>query len=264
MILDLDQNKMPSSTAQQQFPLVGVGASAGGIDSFQKFLAAVPANSGMAYILVQHLSPSHESILPEILSRTTGIPVREITDGCQVDPDHIYVIPENKMLEVTGRSLKLTPREKNAPNMPIDFFFSSLARAHGAFAIGVVLSGTARDGTVGLREIKEHGGITFAEDPRSATWDGMPKSAIDAGVVDFVLPVGEIPSKLINVTSFFRDPEIVGELGEKVLPRLLKGRAADEPVRIWVPACASGEEAYSLAMALFDTLGGLTADLNLN
>ena len=351
MILDLDQNKMPSSTPQQQFPLVGVGASAGGIDSFQKFLAAVPANSGMAYILVQHLSPSHESILPEILSRTTGIPVREITDGCQVDPDHIYVIPENKMLEVTGRSLKLTPREKNAPNMPIDFFFSSLARAHGAFAIGVVLSGTACDGTVGLREIKEHGGITFAEDPRSAAWDGMPKNAIEAGVVDFVLNVGEIPSKLINVyalygtvadggngqipepegnglkmilsvvrqhsgadfgyykrptvlrridrrmaihqttaypdyleflkgnkaerealfqdllikvTSFFRDPEIFRELGEKVLPRLLKGRAADEPVRIWVPACASGEEAYSLAMALFDTLGGLTAGLNLH
>jgi len=342
---------MTSNTAQEKFPLVGVGASAGGLDSFQKFLKAVPENSGMAYILVSHLSASHESKLPEILSRSTNIPVRVITDDCRVEPDHVYVIPENKIVEVTERSLKLSPREKNSPNMPIDFFFTSLAMAHGAFAIGVVLSGTARDGTLGLREIKEHGGLTFAEDPRSAAWDGMPKNAIEAGVVDFVLPVGQIPLKLINVfgiygthahvgdgqrsipdrngiknilsvvqqhsgvdfsyyrqptvlgridrrmalcqmkgyhdylgflrgsktereclfqellikvTSFFRDPEVFEELGKTVFPRLLGKRDPDKPIRIWIPACSTGEEAYSLAMGLFDTFGGLTAGYNLH
>ena len=163
---------------QKKFPLVGVGASAGGLDSFQKFLKAIPANSGMAYILVQHLSPSHQSILPEILSKATSIPVQEISDDCNIKPDHIYVIPENQMLEITDYSLKLSPRKQNVQNMPIDVFFSSLARVHGTYAIGIVLSGTARDGTVGLKEIKEHGGITFAEDPNSATWDGMPKTPL--------------------------------------------------------------------------------------
>ena len=341
---------MESNYMQKKFPLVGVGASAGGLDSFQKFLKAIPANSGMAYILVQHLSPSHQSILPEILSKATSIPVQEISDDCNIKPDHIYVIPENQMLEITDYSLKLSPRKQNVQNMPIDVFFSSLARVHGTYAIGIVLSGTARDGTVGLKEIKEHGGITFAEDPNSATWDGMPKNAIDAGVVDFVLPVEEIPAKLVNVyalyesdavgdddqnpntnesrirkilsvvqqhsgvdfsfykrptvlrridrrmainqisehhdylgflidnrvereslfqdllikvTSFFRDPEIFEELVDTVIPQILKNQDPEDPVRIWIPACCTGEEAYSLAIILFDALGGLTAGHNL-
>ncbi len=158
-----------------KFPLVGVGASAGGINSFKKFLHAIPENSGMAYILVQHLSPSHESILPEILSRSTDIPVQEIKDDCQLLPDHIYVIPENKMHEVTDHALRLTPRKQGEHNMPIDVFFNSLAEVHGSLAVGIVLSGTARDGTLGLRNIKKHGGIAFAGDPELAAWDGMPK-----------------------------------------------------------------------------------------
>ena len=328
----------------EKFPLVGIGASAGGLDSFEKFLKAVPENSGMAYIIVQHLSPSHESILPDILSRATTVPVLEITDDCEIEADHIYVIPENKMLEVTDHSLKLTPREPGTGNMPIDLFFGSLAQIHGPNAVGVVLSGTAHDGTAGLRDIKEHGGITFAEDPGSATWNAMPKSAIAAGVVDFVLPAGDIPSKLINVhavygnaalgetgqrsqvdasrikkilavvqqqngvdfsnykqptilrridrrmainqigdhrdylgflvkeraeqeslfqdllikvTSFFRDPEVFEELGKTVFPRLLED--GDGPVRLWVSACATGEEAYSLAITLLDAMGGADA-----
>ena len=192
--------------------MVGVGASAGGLDSFEKFLNAVPDDSGMAYILVQHLSPSHESVLPEILSRATAIPVTEITDDCEIEADHIYVIPENKMLEVTDRSLKLTPRRPGAENMPIDVFFGSLARVHGPLAVGIVLSGTQHDGTTGLRDIKEHGGITFAEDPGTAAWPGMPQSAIDAGTVDFVLPAGEIPPKLIGVHAVYTN----GALGETV------------------------------------------------
>ena len=346
---ELKMAKTASDSEFEKFPIVGVGASAGGLDSFQKFLKAVPANSGMAYILVQHLSPTHHSILPGILSKATSIPVQEISNDCTIKQDHIYVIPENQMLEISDYSLKLTPRKKNVQNMPVDVFFSALARVHGTMAIGVVLSGTASDGTVGLKEIKEHGGITFAEDPNSATWDGMPKNAIGAGVVDFVLPVEQIPTKLVNVyalyesdpvqdeeqkskinenslrkilsvlqqhsgvdfsfykrptvlrrldrrmainqiteqkdylafliknraereslfqdllikvTSFFRDPEIFDELVKTVIPQILKNQDPQDPVRIWIPACCTGEEAYSLAIVLFDALGGLTSGHN--
>ncbi|MGY8915788.1 MAG: chemotaxis protein CheB, partial [Flavobacteriales bacterium] len=333
---------MASIITHNKFPIIGVGASAGGIVSFQKFLKAIPVNSGMAYILVQHLSPSHDSILPEILSKVTLIPVQEITDDCQIQPNNIYVIPENHMLEVTGYSLKLKPRKKDSVNMPIDVFFSSLARAHGPLALGVVLSGTASDGTMGLRDIKEKDGITFAEDPKTAAWDGMPKNAIESGVVDFVLPAEEIPTKIINiyslsgtnaitanrekqkvdaiglkeilsvvqqhsgvdfsyykeptilrridrriainqigahadyleflresrieqealfhdllikVTSFFRDPKVFDELSESVFSKLLKNQS--DPIRIWVAACATGEEVYSLAISLSEKLGGI-------
>ncbi len=199
---------MKSSDPTQKFPLVGVGASAGGLDSFQRFLSAIPENSGMAYILVQHLSPSHESVLPEILARSTDLPVAEITNGCDLLPDHVYVIPENRSLEVTDHSLKLMPREEGTKHMPIDIFFSSLGRVHGKCAVGVVLSGTAHDGTVGLGDIKEHGGITFAEDPGSAAWDGMPKSAIEAGAVDFVLRPEEMPAKLVQVFSSYGTEDV--------------------------------------------------------
>lgn len=192
---------MTESKNSLKFPVVGVGASAGGLDSFQRFLTSIPENSGMAYILVQHLSPSHESVLPEILGRSTKLPVAEITDDCEVRPDHVYVIPENNLLEMTDHSLKLTKRDGNSKHMPIDVFFSSLARVHTSLAVGVVLSGTARDGTVGLGDIKEHGGITFAEEPGSAAWDGMPKSAIAAGVVDFIIRPEEMPTKLVGVFS---------------------------------------------------------------
>ncbi|MGB7394857.1 MAG: chemotaxis protein CheB [Pricia sp.] len=187
---------MTTSKTSQEFPLVGVGASAGGLESFKRLLGAIPKDSGMAYILVQHLSPSHESTLPEILSRSTDIPVQEITDDCQLKPDHIYVIPENKLLEVTDHSLKLSPRKEQEQHMPIDMFFSSMAQVHGPMAIGIVLSGTARDGTIGLRDIREHGGLTFVESPDSAAWTGMPQNAIEAGVVDFILRPEEIPAKL--------------------------------------------------------------------
>ncbi|MDT7827611.1 chemotaxis protein CheB [Pricia sp. S334] len=194
---------MAKANYSKEFPLVGVGASAGGVDSFKKFLGAIPDNSGMAYILVQHLSPSHDSILPEILRRTSRLPVQEISDDCHLEADHVYVIPENKLLEVTDHSLNLVPREEGQHHMPIDKFFGSLARRHGKLAVGVVLSGTANDGTAGLREIKEHGGITFAEDPESAAWPGMPRSAVEAGVVDFILASEDIPPKLVKVRANF-------------------------------------------------------------
>lgn len=184
------------------FPVVGIGASAGGLDAFKKLLKAIPEHSGMAFVLVQHLAPTHESLLPEILQKVTAIPVLEIADSVKVQPDHIYILPSNKMLVANDGVLQLSPRltKKNELNLPIDLFFTSLAEVHQNQAIGVVLSGTGSDGTKGLKAIKENGGITFAQDVDSASHDGMPQSAIKAGVVDFIISPREIPQKLLEVT----------------------------------------------------------------
>ena len=200
------------------FPVVGIGASAGGLDAFKRLLKAIPENSGMAYVLVQHLDPNHESMLPEILQKVTKIPVLEIADDIKVEPNHIYVIPSNKMMVATDGVLLLAPRpvkSKTERNLPIDLFFTSLAEVHESNAIGVVLSGTASDGTLGLKAIKDHGGITFAQDEASAAYEGMPNSAVQAGVVDFILPPEKIPQKLLEVTGI-----IVGNGGgEEQLPQ---------------------------------------------
>jgi two-component system CheB/CheR fusion protein len=147
-------------------------------------------------------------MLPEILSRGTTLPVHRITDDIKLREDNIYVIPENRLLEVTDHTLKLSPRKKEGINMPIDIFFSSLARVHRELAVGVVLSGTDGDGTKGLWEIKKNGGTTFAEDPASAEWDGMPRSAMENGVVDFVMHPREIPLKLQEIR--YRHPWAFG------------------------------------------------------
>src|SRR5450432_3592420 len=188
------------------FPVVGIGASAGGLNAFKRLLKAIPQNSGMAYVLVQHLDPNHESLLPEILQKVTSLPVLEISDDIKVAPDHIYVIPSNKMMVATDGVLQLSPRttKKNERNLPIDLFFTSLAEVHQSHAIGVVLSGTATDGTLGLKAIKDHGGITFAQDQKSAGFDGMPQSAIDAEVVDFILTPEEIPLQLASLNQTFK------------------------------------------------------------
>ena len=187
-----------------QFPVVGIGASAGGLDAFKKLVKAIPENSGIAYVLVQHLDPTHESVLPELLQKVTLIPVVEISDKIKVKPDHIYVIPSNKMMVANDGILKLIPRPaagKNNRNLPIDLFFTSLAEVHKANAIGVVLSGAASDGTAGLRAIKDNGGRTFAQDEESAAYGSMPHSAVQAGVVDFILPPGQIPQKILEITK---------------------------------------------------------------
>ena len=194
----------PLIKSTNQFPVVGIGASAGGLDAFKKLLKAIPEDSGMAYVLVQHLDPKHESMLPELLQKVTQLPVLEIADDIKVQPNHIYVIPSNKMMVATDGVLILSPRpakNKNERNLPIDLFFTSLAEVHQAHAIGVVLSGTASDGTLGLKAIKDHGGITFAQDEESAAYEGMPHSAAQAGVVDFILPPEKIPQKLLEVTG---------------------------------------------------------------
>lgn len=181
------------------FPVVGVGASAGGLDSFKRLLHSIPANSGMAFILVQHLHPDHKSSLGEILQRDTDIPISVITDKIKVEPDHIYVIPSNKLVVANDGLLELSDRPKNEKNMPIDIFFTSLAEVHQSHAIGVVLSGYGTDGTIGLKSIRDAGGLTIAEDPSSAAYDVMPASAINEDVVDFILPAEDIPKKLLSL-----------------------------------------------------------------
>ena len=326
-----------------QFPVVGIGASAGGLDAFKKLIKAIPEDSGMAYVLVQHLDPKHDSMLPEILQKVTNVPVLEISDDIKVLPDHIYILPSNKMLIANDGVLELSPRvtKKNERNLPIDLFFKSLAEVHQAHAIGVVLSGTASDGTQGLKAIKEHGGLTFAQDKESAAYDSMPQSAVMAGVVDFILPPEQIPQKLLElkanvfkndddlekvsgenkdlvqqiltllrirkgtdftyykqstirrrilrrmaickieehaeyivllrdnkteqdllyqdllipVTSFFRDHKNFDNLCESVFPQLVKSKTGNEPIRVWVAGCSTGQEAYSIAICLKEFLG---------
>jgi two-component system CheB/CheR fusion protein len=190
----------PQATVQN-FPVVGIGASAGGLDAFKRLLKEIPEKSGMAYVLVQHLDPSHESILPEILQRVTSVPVHEITEDIHLAPDHIYIIPENKILTSTDGVLRLNPRDKNILNLCIDIFFTSLAEVHKEFAVGVILSGTGKDGTKGLKAIKEHGGISIAQSLETAVYNSMPESAINAGVVDFILAPEKISEELLRINS---------------------------------------------------------------
>jgi two-component system, chemotaxis family, CheB/CheR fusion protein len=199
------------------FPVVGVGASAGGLEAFKRLIKAIPEHSGIAYILVQHLEPSHESMLVDILQKITRIPVQEITNNVRVEPDHLYVIPSNRLLTANDGRLELNPRPpKKEKNMPIDVFFASLAEVHRGQAIGVVLSGTATDGTLGLKAIKEHGGFTFAQDQQSAAFDGMPQSAIDAGVVDFILVPEDIPRQVAKLFSRQEEGIPAGVEGVKI------------------------------------------------
>lgn len=156
----LTDNSQNLELSENKFPVVGVGASAGGLTAFKEFVGSIPEKSGMAYVLVQHLDPTHESLLSEILQKSTPVPVLEITDDIEVKPDHIYIIPSNKMLLASDGVLKLSKRpapEKSKRNHPIDLFFKSLAIIHEAHSLGVVLSGTGNDGTEGLKAIKNKG-----------------------------------------------------------------------------------------------------------
>jgi two-component system CheB/CheR fusion protein len=177
-----------------------VGASAGGLEAFQQLLNHLSATTGMAFVLVQHLAPLHESMLTELLSRSTKIPVHEVKDGMKVAPDHIYVIPPNSSMVISDGVLHLMPRrESELQHMPIDCFLTSLAEDRKAKAIGVILSGTASDGTLGLKAVKAEGGITFAQDEKTAKYDSMPRNAIAAGCVDFILPPEGIAKELARI-----------------------------------------------------------------
>jgi two-component system CheB/CheR fusion protein len=330
-----------SVAAKQSFPIVGVGASAGGLEAFTAFLKPLPPDSGMAFVLIQHLDPKQHSQLTDLLSKASRMPVLEVSADTVVKADHVYVISPGVSLTMSNGRLHAEPREPGR-NLPIDLFLRSLAHDRSSNAIGIVLSGTASDGTLGLKAIKAEGGITFAQEPSSAKFDGMPSSAIAAGVADFVLSPAEIAKRvvrlaqhpyvarkpeqrddaaretefelnrifhllrtatgndfthykpptvrrriqrrmvlhgseklgdyvtylqenpaevraleddlLICVTSFFREPKAFEALTNKVFPNILESRSAEEPIRIWVPGCATGEEAYSIAICLTEVL----------
>jgi two-component system CheB/CheR fusion protein len=182
--------------------IVGLGASAGGLEVLAQFLAHVPAASGLAYVVVQHLDPTHKAMLAELLQRGCAMPVREATEAMQVEPDVVYVIPPNTELTVASDLLHLAhPAQPRGLRLPIDVLFSSLARDQGERAVGVVLSGMGSDGTLGLQAIRSRGGLTLAQSPESAPFDSMPRSAIAAGVVDIVALPAEIPGHILRITA---------------------------------------------------------------
>jgi two-component system, chemotaxis family, CheB/CheR fusion protein len=337
------ENTLPISNGA--FPIVGVGASAGGLEAFTQLLQPLPGDLGLAFILVQHQDPSRPSMLSELLSRVTPMLVQEVQDGMVVQPNQIYVAPSHADVTMTDRVLKLASRPPaHTLHMPIDVFFRSLAEDQGHHAIGIILSGGGSDGALGLQAIKDHGGLTFVQDEQTAAFTGMPHSAIMHGSVDCVLPPEGLADELIQVarhpyviepetdtreprspvrnreawgrvlkvlqgmtginftaykpstitrrmvrrmalhkieqpgvyaqyiethreeaealyhdllikvTHFFREPGSFEALKRDVLPRLLQDRPVHQPLRIWVPGCATGEEAYSIAICVLEVL----------
>ena len=204
-----------TSHERSSFPIVGVGASAGGLEAFTQLLTALPADTGMAFILIQHLDPAHSSFLSQALGRTTSMKVLEVENGMRVLPDHVYVIPPSADVALRGCVLQLLDRSRPPePHLPVDSFFRSLALERGSQAIGVVLSGTASDGTEGLRAIKAEQGIALVQDPQSAKFSGMPQSAIDAGVADCALSLPLLAEELVRLSRhpyLTADPELPSE-----------------------------------------------------
>ncbi|MEI6970754.1 MAG: chemotaxis protein CheB [bacterium] len=320
------------------FPVVGIGASAGGLSALELFFSGMPAGTvpGMAFVIVQHLAPDHKSILTDLIRRYTSMKVFEVEDGMVVKPNCAYIIPPNRDMAFLGGTLHLLePAAARGQRLPIDFLFRSLAQDQHARAIGIVLSGTGSDGTLGVRAIKDEGGMVMAQTPASTEYDGMPRNAIATGLVDYELEPSAMPARLmayvahaftkpvhhdmvvepkvesalrrifillrsqtghdfsqykpstihrrierrmavqqietmdgyvkylqqnpaeveafffdllIGVTSFFRDPKAFKVLEEDVIPGLVAGKAESDVIRVWVPGCSTGEEAYSIAI----------------
>jgi two-component system CheB/CheR fusion protein len=338
-IINPEQVEQPPEQQSSGFPIVGIGASAGGLSAFEAFFSAMPEDDpGMAFVLVQHLARDHKSILSELIRRYTKMQVFQVEDGMVIKPNCAYIIPPNRdMALVNGALQLLEPTLARGIRLPIDFFFRSLAQDQHDRAVCIVLSGTGSDGALGVRAVKGEGGMVMAQTPESTEYDGMPRSAIATGMVDFVLPPNEMPAKLlayaahafrayhvpdssqvtqqpdglekiflllrsqtghdfsqykrstivrrverrmavhqidrledylrymqltrgeadilfrellIGVTSFFRDSEIFDEIRKQVIPQLFAGKAASSVIRVWVPGCSTGEEAYSIAMLI--------------
>ncbi|MEJ2008407.1 MAG: chemotaxis protein CheB, partial [Acidobacteriota bacterium] len=331
--------------SSKTFPIVGIGASAGGLEAFSTFLRALQPDTGMAFVLVQHMDPTHESLLKELLAKQTAMPVIQVKEGMAVEPNCVYVIPPNSDMTIRDGRLRLVMRDVGVtPHSPIDSFLCALAEDQQSRAIGVILSGIGSDGTKGLQAIKAEGGVTFAQDEFSARYSGMPMNAAATGCVDLVLSPDKIAGELarmsrhpylevtrptippelslgkdanlfkilrllrsatgvdfthykqttiqrrisrrmmvrrcetlgqyvryleaypdetkelfqdvlIHVTAFFREPKVLQTLQKIVFPRIIASLPPGEPVRIWVPGCSSGEEVYSIAIALREFLG---------
>lgn len=321
--------------------VIGIGASAGGYDAIRSFFRAMPADTGMAFVVVQHLDPSHVSLAVRLFGKVTGMPVLEARDGEPIEANHVYTSPSDRDLTLRDGRFSLAARDPlQRMHLPIDDFFSSLGEGFGARAIGIVLSGTGSDGASGIKSIASHGGIVLVQDPATAQFDGMPRSAIATGACNYVLPVenmsevitayalhpcaaspdvpdedditekatqsiltlireqcgydfsgykrntllrrirrrmglrgirrnvqyaalleresGEVDALfrdlLIGVTEFFRDPEAWKLLETEIIAPLVAARHPDQPIRIWIPGCSTGEEAYTMAMVVLDTL----------
>ena len=224
-----NKNDSSVSKVSQQLPIVGIGASAGGLEAFKVLLEHLPTDTGLAFVIIQHLSSDQESMLTDILSRFTQMKVLQVEDGLKVESNHVYVIPPGSTMTLSEGFLKLCPKGKSL--RPIDAFFNSLANERKTQAIGVVLSGTGTDGTEGLKAIKSEGGITFSQDLQSAQYPGMPQSAISAETVDFVLTPDNIAkelSKIANNPHLVRaeieaqEPQIKKETGLRKIFTLLK------------------------------------------
>ena len=337
------------ATGSADFLIVGIGASAGGLESCRKLLNALPANPGMAFVLIQHLDPTHESMLVNLLTGYTAMPVCEAADGMAIESDHLYIIPPGLYLSMTDNVMHLSrPTVRHGARMPFDFLLNSLAASSGRRAVCIVLSGTGTDGSLGLKSVKEGGGLVLTQDPDEAGYNGMPRSAIMTGLVDHILPLAEMPpillkhsnalqhptgrtdlaentavedwlprivdllrektphdftlykpgtlqrrierrkvmlgisgdmeaylalllkepaeldllaqDLLINVTRFFRDPEVFEHLATEIIPELVANQPPQQPLRIWVAGCSTGEETYSLTMLFREAI--VAAKLN--
>jgi two-component system CheB/CheR fusion protein len=225
------RDRKTGGASLKSFPIVGIGASAGGLEAATQLLEHLPSDTNMAFVLVQHLDPRHESALTQLLSRATKMPVVEAKNNLELEPNRIYVIPPNKIIALSGSRLKLYPRADGKDDrMPADYFLRSLAREKGDQSVGVVLSGTGSDGTEGLLAVKAAGGTTFAQDEKSAKYPPMPANAIAAGCVDFVLPPSKIAEELARVSGFFRHTPATQAEGK--LPRAGDENHFDEILRL--------------------------------
>lgn len=333
------------------FPVVGMVASAGGLDAFKKFFQAMPPNSGMAFVLIPHLDPRRESLMPELVAKQTAMPVEEVAKGTRVQPNHVYVLPPNAYLAIRDSELRLSgPVERGGPQTSIDLFLRSLAEDQQEKAICIILSGTGSHGALGLKAIKANGGMAMVQEPTTAEYDRMPQSAIATGLADYVLPVEKMPEALIDyvghflsrpmatpppvatapddnisqvlallkartqfdfrayrkrmllrriqrrmglnhlgrmadyltllrerpeeikqlsrdllicVTSFFRDPEMYQVLEANAISELVRGKFPEASLRVWITGCATGEEAYSIAMLFLEQMAATQATCQL-
>src|SRR5215831_16896245 len=327
----------PQRPSKPEPTVVGIGASAGGLAALKVFLEHLPDDCGLAFVVVVHLSPDHESHLAELLQPHSRFPVEQVSHTTLLESNHVYIIPPNANLNAIDTHLRLTKlEEQRRERAPIDHFLRTLASTHDGHAIAVILTGTGSDGTLGVKDVKANGGLVIVQDPNDAEYDGMPQSAIATGLADFILPVAEIPDAilrfdrteprvpspkegedvpqsermllqkvfaqlrartdrdfsrykrstvlrrvarrmqlnyledlsayldklrerpeevraladdlLITVTHFFRDPEVFEKLETDIVPRLFEKKGPADVIRVWSVGCATGEEAYSIAM----------------
>ena len=211
-------------TPPPPFPIIGIGASAGGLEALEQFLRHVPENSGMAFVIVQHLDPTHRGIMPELLQRATGMVVEQVKDHMTVQPNCVYVIPPNKDLSLRGTLHLFEPATPRGLRLPIDFFFRSLAEDQRERNMGVILSGMGSEGTLGLRAIKEMAGIALVQEPTAAKFDGMPRSAIDAGLADIVAAPEELYERLVayfgHAPSIAQPPAVLRDRDQSGLDKI--------------------------------------------